>query len=63
MKVWKNYKTLHESMPSLFRRKCWNTCNECKQKWSETETEFVHMIQPGGKVRFICDNCLIILIN
>jgi len=58
MKTWKNYKTLAEAMPNLKRRKCWNNCFECKKEWSETKTVHVHMIQPNGVAKFICDLCL-----
>lgn len=64
MKIWENFKTLTEARPTLNKRKCWSSCDDCQTVWSEMEplTENVHMIikpvQGESLTRFICDNCL-----
>lgn len=62
MKKWENFKKLVEIKENLMNRQCWQYCFECRKKWIDTGTEFVHMVLPiiQGKqeTRFWCDKCL-----
>lgn len=62
MKVWENFKTLSDAMPNLMQKTCWMKCANCRAKWNDTKTVFVHMIiQVVNKIsvtKFICDDCL-----
>lgn len=62
VKIWKNFKTLTDAKPTLQRRNCWVCCNNCKVRWADLETEFVHMtikqVNGTSATRFICDECL-----
>ena len=57
MKVWENQKTIQEFTPASKTRFCWAVCYNCKRRWSETDTEMVHMIYTN-KTLYICDDCV-----
>ncbi len=59
MKVWRNFKKVSDAIPGLRNRNCWKNCDTCKKKWSEIETEYVHLyINPENQTRYLCDYCL-----
>ena len=60
-RIWKDFKTIQDAMPSLKRRGCWSKCYQCEIQWSKIETDFVHMTtNEEGDTRFICDTCLVL---
>lgn len=58
MKIWERFKTLASMRPNLKLRRCWSTCLDCSQVWSETNTEFLSMVVTKNGTRYICDTCL-----
>jgi hypothetical protein len=67
VKIVKRFQPLAQIIDNLRKRSCWTYCYNCKKKWYQTETEYVHMLRvmlPNGQgvkveeTRFGCDKCL-----